>query len=508
MLVLSDRVRTEFAAFLRSSSPIEERVSDELRPWIHIRTSLLDALERALNTGRSVVIAGTAGSGKTSLIRAAKLPESYRCILDLTATDRSEWDNLFTDGIATVVAGNEGAFLIGSASNVPGFSQVVSDLHDIQTGHRVHGDDSAVVIDAAGLDPAHDNSIGKMLRLPIVKDFVSQNGGEKTIAAWGMFDDDQVIGRLTLLVQAAAAAHGNEGFTFRQLWQFVGDLATAASSDIAWFERIFTREGTVCNRINEVFDQSRAALPQTGSLFWYDDHIRLSDRVVPKAVPALQSILDHLRQLRLGGSGARRSEEVLAYEQFRQFAIFGLKDSPLERLITEDASLWQHVIKEECAPFLRAINRYNTYGLLSIGTDLELWVDHRTERRTEKTDVQVSLGSAPSSEFIIRSSLLVANDRRDAPAISGCRRLLHHVPSGTSMVVTRDLTDGISSERSVRSKDRESVEYDWRIGRFLAAIAPRVSRPDHLRVAYFDFRRRSATFATWNIGQTIHKISG
>ena len=505
---LSDQVRTEFEAFLRSSSPIDERVSDELRPWIHIRTSLLDALERALQTGRTVVIAGTAGSGKTSLIRAANVPDTYRCILDLTATARSEWDTLFRGGIPTVVAGNEGAFLIGSASDVPGFAQVVRDLHAIQTGYEVRGDDRAVVIDAAGLDTAHDDSIGKRLRLPIVKDYVSQNGYEKTIAAWGMFDDDLVIGRLTLLVQAAAAAHGNEGFTFRQLWQFVADLATAASSDIAWFERLFIREGTVCNRINEVFDQSRAALPQTGSLFWYGDHIRLNDRVVPEAVPALRSILDQLRHLRLGGSSARRSDELLAYEQFRQFAIFGLKDSPLERLITEDASLWQHVIKEECAPFLRAINRYNTYGLLSIGTDLELWVDHRTERRTAKTDVQVSLGSAPSSDFTIRSSLVVANDQRDAAAIRGCRRLLHHGPSGTSMVVTRDLTDGISSERSVRSKDRESLEYDWRIGRFLTAIAPRVSRPDHLRVAYFDFGGRSAKFATWNIGQTIQKISG
>ena len=505
---LSDQVRTEFAAFLMSSSPIDERVSDELRPWIHIRTALLDALERALQTGRTVVIAGTAGSGKTSLIRAADVPGTYRCILDLTATDRSEWDTLFRGGSPTLVAGNEGAFLRGSASNAPGFAQVVRDLHAIQTGTEVRDDDRAVVIDAAGLDPAHDNSIGKLLRLPIVKDYVSQNGNEKTINAWGMFDDDLVIDRLTLLVQAAAAAHGNEGFTFRQLWQFVADLATAASIEEAWFERLFTREGTVCNRINEVFDQSRAALPQTGSLFWYGDHIRLSDRVVPKAVPALKSILDHLRHLRLGGSGARRSEELRTYEQFRQFAIFGLKESPLERLITEDASLWQHVIKEECTPFLRAINRYNTYGLLSIGTDLELWVDHRTERRTEKTDVQVSLGSAPSSDFTIRSSLVVANDQRDAPAIRGCRRLLHHVPSGTSMVVTRDLTDGISSERSVRLKDRESLEYDWRIGRFLTAVAPRVSRPDHLRVAYFDFGGRSAKFATWNIGQTIQKISG
>ena len=33
---------------------------------------------------------------------------------------------------------------------------------------------------------------------------------------------------------------------------------------------------------------------------------------------------------------------------------------------------------------------------------------------------------------------MVANDQRDAPAIRGCRRLLHHVPSGTSMVVTRE----------------------------------------------------------------------
>ena len=508
MVNLSDQVRTEFAAFLRSSSPIDERVSDELRPWIHVRTPLLDALERALQSGRTVVIAGTAGSGKTSLIRAVNVPDTYRCILDLTATASGEWDSLFDGGIPAVVAGNEGAFLIGSERNIPGFAQVVKDLHAIQSGYEVHGDNRPVVIDAAGLDPAHDNSIGKMLRLPIVKDYVSQNGDHKTITAWDMFENDLVIERLTLLVQAAAAAHGNEGFTFRQLWQFVADLATAASSDIAWFERLFTREGTVCNRINEVFEQSRAALPQTGSLFWYGDHIRLNDRVVPEAVPALRSILDQLRRLRLGGSGAHRSDELLAYEQFRQFAIFGLKDSPLQRLITEDASLWQRVIKEECVPFLSAINRYNTYGLLPTGNDLELWVDHRTERRTEKTDVQVSLGSAPCSDFTIRSSLVVANDQRDAPAVHGCRRLLHHGPSGTSMVVTRDLTDGISSERSVRSKDRESLEYDWRIGRFLTAIASRVSRPDQLRVAYFDFGRRSAKFATWNIGQTIQKISG
>ena len=180
----------------------------------------------------------------------------------------------------------------------------------------------------------------------------------------------------------------------------------------------------------------------------------------------------------------------------------------MEERLERTVDLWSEVRKKQHQSLLRATNQYMTYGLLGLGEDLELWIQHDTERRELKPNTQISLGTANSDGFVLRRSAVIANRPSNCPQIEGGRLLLTHKSSGASLTITKDLVDGLLRGRSHRTRERRGVEYDWRLLRFFSAVAANASRPDNLRVALFDFQSRKGQLVKWQAkGKKIEKLA-
>src|SRR5262245_48709450 len=118
---MSEQLLVDLRDFLTSSATTVEWMSDDLREAVSINTGLENVIEAALAAKRSVVIAGTAGSGKTHLLQRAGQLKGCNVIPDLAALPDTEWSHIFSQRTPVVVAGNEGAFLSGVANGIAGF---------------------------------------------------------------------------------------------------------------------------------------------------------------------------------------------------------------------------------------------------------------------------------------------------------------------------------------------------------------------------------------------------
>lgn len=487
--------------FLRSSATTVEWVSDTLRSELNVPTGLETVIRAAVEQDRSVVIAGTAGSGKTHLLRTLSVPSGYLVVSDLAAHPESDWGNLFRPGHRVIVAGNEGAFLQGKHKKLAGFDQVIDLLHSIQRGGDPSGD-GPTVIDAAGFDPAGSHVIARMLQLPLLRRFLANKAQDLASAAWEMLQDEQVTRRVAVLVEAASAESETDGFTFRQLWQFIADLALASiERDEPWFNGMFAGRTEVSRRILATFSPVTIPLPHIGNRLWHGDLVRVGAAFLDCARPILE---------RLTAAIAKEQTDPAKFpifESLRILAAFGLKNSPFEKVLNRGVDLWARVRVREALPLLQAVNRYFAFSLIEIGDDLELWLQHETERRLIKPEVQISLGTARANDFAIRRSHVIANRPDGVEQIEGGRLLLVHV-NGATLFVTKDLVDGVLRPRSHRTNERRDVEYDWRIARFFERVAAGASRPDRLMAARFDFQARTARLMVWQIGlDRIRKVA-
>ena len=258
---------------------------DDLRRELSIETGLEKVIAAALEANKSIVIAGTAGSGKTHLIRMAGSLKKHHVVSDLAALPPTEWSTLFSSKSSVVVAGNEGAFLTGVRKNLPGFSSVIDALHALQTG-KDFSDKGPVVIDAAGYDPAGNHAIEKILQLPILMKYVEAKANPQMLAAWKMFTDETVCRRLALLVETASAQSEVDGFTFRQLWQFVSELLEGGTGVSGlWFYRVFHGRTEVAKKISASFSPSSLALPHLGNRFWHGDLESIREHVLDLLSP-------------------------------------------------------------------------------------------------------------------------------------------------------------------------------------------------------------------------------
>jgi len=484
--------------FLMSSATNVEWMSEALRSALNVSTGLEGVVRTAIAQGKSVAIAGTAGSGKTHLLQSVGGNGGYKVVGDLAALPDREWKTLFKSGGKLIVAGNEGAFLQGQRKGYPGFSNVIEALHAIQRGQE-YQDDGPIVIDAAGYDPAGSHSIGNMLGVPILSSYVSEKKTAASLAAWEMFKDATVRQRVAVLVETASAESDADGFTFRQLWQLISDLIVGAEADEPWFCRLFSGACEISRRLSQTFDTQSVPLPHVGNRLWHVDFNFLKPVFLDSAIPVLERLL--ARKAR------DEDERIRQFADLRLLSIFGLRDSPIDTMLRSGSDLWGEVRGGKCASLLNAINRYFAFNLLEFGDDVELWLQHDTERRMFKPNIQISLGTALSSEFDLIYSKVIANRPAEIEEVHGGRRILRHKRSGATLSVTKDLVDGILRTRSHRVHDRRDVEYDWRISQFFEQIAKDTSRPDRLRIAKFDFQARTGRLIAWQVGGVIKKVT-
>lgn len=491
---------TDLHDFLNSSATTVEWMSDALRVAVSIPTPLEEILRAAVNEGRQIVLAGTAGSGKTHLLRTASLSPTYRVVPDLAALPEADWEGLFRQK-SVLVAGNEGAFLRGRHRKYYGFDAVIEALHAIQQGNDEPTESGPTVIDAAAFNPAGSGALSAILRLNILKEYVESRGSGAARAAWVLLEDDLVLKRVDMLVELASTASETDGFTFRQLWQFVADLVLAPGKTGMWFDSLFNGTSEVSERVARALPPSSIALAHVANWLWHGDLHRLKGAFVPAAEAALETLLPEV--LRTPNDEVR----LAVFERLRVLAALGLRVSPLDQILYRSDDLWSRVRRFDHKPLLTAINRYFAYGLLEFGDDLELWLQHTTERRLTKPSAQVSLGVARANEFCIVRSVVAANRPNNAPRLRGGRVALRH-NGGAFLFVTKDLVNGLLEGRSHRTMVRKDVEFDWRLGRFFEKVSATASTSDRLTVAEFDFQARSAGVFSWKLSDdTLRRVS-
>lgn len=498
---LNDVESSDIDQFLTSSGKNVELLPESLRDALTIKTGLEDVLRLSIEAGRPIAIAGTAGSGKSHLLRSTTIPSSYTVITDLAATPSSKWKNLLQANAKSVVAGNEGAFLLGRKRRYPGFDCVLDALHSLQNGVPYVGD-GPTVIDAASFSPTQSHAIAKMVIAFPITQYVKECGMPHAVAAWEMLACPQISKRLATIVELASSAREADGFTFRLLWHFVADLVLASKDDIPWYARIFSSPTEVGEHIRRAFNPRTIPMPHISNRLWHGDINFVRPRIHEEAIGALARSVHSMQQAESLDIKHGR------FEAISLLTLLALKDSPLDEVLRGGIDLWGSVMKREVQPLLQAINRYYSYGLVDTGDDLELWLQHETERRELKPDVQASVGTARACDFKIVKSLVVANPPAGAGELNGGRFILRYGDAKASLAITKELVDGISGSRSHKVINRQDLEYDWRLATFFEHISPHVARADRLHVAVFDFQARTGRLLRWQLGSPMRKISG
>lgn len=492
-----------FLDFILSSAANVEKISDRLRTVLNVPTGMEAVVRSAIGNRRNIVIAGTAGSGKTHLLRTlGGETAGYRVIPDLAALPQKDWESVFTDPSPILVAGNEGAFIQGRVQGFEGYADVVNLLHATQRGEQINGSQGPVVIDVAAFDPASSCILRHMVSSNLISDVIKETRSPEDIFGWQMLSDEIVISRLERLVEVASTSGGGEGFTFRQLWKFVGDLYSGIPNEF-WFERLNGGSSLVSERIREVFSPNMFPLPHLGNRMWYGDMSYLRGKFIDSAKPLLNFFTSKMQESISGGGQA-----LEIFKKFRLFALFGLQQSPLDTHWSDAVDLWGQIRQQEVRPLIAAINNYLAYGLIRLGDELELWCQHDAERRDKKPPTLMSFGRVQAKDFEIVRNRVFNNTEEERNKLEGNRFHLRHIPSKATMSITKDLVDSLSKPRSFKTDDREGVEYDWRLFRFISDVARSASTRDRLRVVTFDFIKRSARTHTWQIsGSTVRKVA-
>lgn len=485
----------ELNNFLRASATISELVSDALLERISIRSPLQDRLEVHLGVGGSLILSGTAGSGKTHLVRALGRSvdlTGHKVCEDLASVPIDTWETLGTFAAPTILAANEGALLDAAERTTSAtiFAEAARTLREMQVGSVSDTPPRYLLVDMAAADASASDALEKVLELPFLLDYANARLSQEQARAWALLQDGVVRTRLASLVTAAAVASDSGGFTFRQLWQFVGDLLIGGESNAPWQHGVFFGKSKVSQSIRSTYPLQSLSLPRVASKLWYRDINSLSTLV---SEAALEVLWDY-----------ESSEGPEAFKVLASIAAFSLYDSPIEPVLKAPRDLWAALYTQlDAGELVRALNRYLTYGLRTAGVDLELWVPTDLERRSNKPEAQVSLGTVPGSAFEISRNLIFSEPSSDESALlRGTRLSLLHRPSNASLSLTRDLVSAISGTRSHRVSDRSAVEFDWRIFRFIDRVATCTATATQLQAVRFDFDQRTSRTAKFQLGES------
>ncbi len=501
-------VLTEDLQSFLAGVKVAETIGAELRAAITVSTGLEDALVSAVAAGKDVVVAGSAGGGKTHLLHVLDL--SYQTVEWRDGVEPSETEFVrvvpdatevfgqILDGglnsrpptcISTVIAINEGPLLeLARHDSQSSFAVAVRLLHAAQRGVRNPGTDPAgpVVIDVGGYDPVESGVVGRLVALPLLRELVMGfpcSCGDSSVCprklAWLQLDAEETRRRVNDVLRLANVAGSR--VLFRDIWDFVADIALGGSCDpdpptSPWFWRIFNGRSELSSKLRSVADPSLVVYPRAEAHVWWGDwtadEIELLDGTEP--VPLVTDpphVGDRYRWLKSQLFFVVRAQSILSI----------VRDQVDLEMVTSLGP--QHM-----GELLAVLNDYMTYGTRPQMTQrLELWIDMGVERRLDRARGQASLGRVPISELeIIRSSAL-ANHPDAGLDIPGNHVFLHHAASGASLTLSADALSLLRSGRSFRVSDRPHTDMEWQIADFYASIAHSQGQAESLAVLQLQF---------------------
>lgn len=524
----------EFRQFL-GSVKTSESIGKELRQAISVETGLEKALADALLAGRDVIIAGSAGGGKTHLLGTladsaeGDLPRFItwpgesepagepfiRVVSDATAIPSATRGEMFErrppNCTAVAVAINEGPLLSLSHEQVDSpYAKAVRVLHTAQRGISLPNDVNApVVLDVGGYDPVENNVIAKLLGLDLVRELIevqpctcSSRDSCFRKRAWDLLKSDTVRKRANDLLRVVNML--GQSLLFRDLWDFIADLVLGGTCEAdpptsPWFWRMFYGDNALSARLQEIADPALVIYPRAEAHIWYGDW-RSSELELE---PGLELI-------EIGAANDLRSDR---YRWVKSQIFFLVRSTSATHVLRDlvDLQLTRALETDDVISIVRALNSYMTYGtILPKETSLELWTDLGVERRTDRPKGQASLGTIPAADLILQRSLAVANHPDPQQKLYGSRYFLVHRKAAAgkpaSFALSPEVLNLVQGGRSYRTADRPHTDLEWHLGRFFASLADAGESTDQLDVMEIDFKSMTGSIGSYRIATELSRI--
>jgi hypothetical protein len=540
---MSDALVSEALNFLRSSKTTES-LSAELASALYVPFTLEDKVKletviaEAVKNGRNVVVAGSAGGGKTMLVNQI-ISELKKQKVELNIVDESDLENFkiiknhvsvvrdltaVSSEIATqiiksesgcfIIAANEGALMDKVFEGY--FDSVIRDLHSLQTGNKPNDDSQPIVIDMASIDPL-SNAIQTLLSNKIlhqaVELFESQSGSRNAprILALKQLRNNDVALAISQLITSTL---GPGEVTFRELWNFIADLLLGGENDTTpptsvWFWRLFKGETSISDLITKSLKPEFLALPnESFALFTGDvEGLKLSK--------LSKDLWLHPGVIPMDVSNAEKRNNLITWLRIQYALIEQLASNKSKSIFVGSFSteLNDKVAKKyDKVSLIQALNGYFRRKEASENDSsiLELWIHFMVERRQDRGFGLASLGSVSAGLLELNSSQSIAN--LNNVQLKGSRLflqpVLEHKNSTNGLEINSNLFKAISRGRATSLSDRDNDDIDLAIKKFYFTISnvATLERHDVLNILSTPHEENAKEYS-WKIGNLITKLS-
>ena len=514
----ADEAELDFWRSLARAGPnaVSEGLSDDDYAWLHLEMPLEDHLLDQARRGRSIVLTGNAGDGKTHLARTLQRrlgEDAARFVFEFDAT--AVMTN--RDGVAPVVDtwrravnGGKGMVLAINQyplhmlrpklkSALPAISEAIErqwqSRLQVESSDETSNPDDLLLVDLSLRNPLSQQFakrvLNRMLESPAVRRHAASHADPNFSLNFRCLSHAEVQSRLFHLFRRVVSAGGRA--TIRELWILCARLlfGTASDGDIpgshrAWYsDRLFEPDlrfpltGALCR----VADPAGVSHPQIDRCLEDPRGTRAVDWIVdgeppdhPASPVAAVSAAAQDRERHQARFAARKRRFYFEHVDGGEARVFALDDrahAQFHRMLqteSHDAEYRRDLIE--------AINRcYIPHDFDGMCDKLCLWIGHRLDEQPTKSFV--------ASECIPLGRLAL---RRPAPP-AALRDSLDYVPDHL-LLNLENPGGGASHELSLRV-DPELFETLWSIK---AGLPRHLINPGELnRLDTFIDRLRSAS---------------
>jgi hypothetical protein len=492
---MTDDFISELLTALKSSQ-ISESISPEIRKVLYkprrlnldSESTLEGALVEAMQNGQNVVVAGSAGGGKTMLIehvvsRVRELNKSISILVvpDLTAVDGDRAAFLrkqISNHDQFIIAANEGILRSKGVREV--LTGVWETLRSLQNGDSSQNFCSTVVIDIAGFDPI-SSSLASILSDENIHAAVRKN--EETCPSNMPDFPCPRLEALELLdpkmsetiVHIVNTAFGSGEVTYRELWNFVVDILLGGDCqgsvpESTWFWRIFKGNSSIASKLQTQHRPNILSMPDITSHLYRGNWQKINSLYFKNG----QSMVDP------GSAPIQHSDNQTRFDlllwlklQLAFVARASGKRSPV--FLGEIAGdLETQILRESRIDVLvQSLNRYFTREKAADSrASLNLWIDMATEKRTRRSKSLIGLGVFPKRDLEICRSQVVGNI--STVSVEGTRAYLKSKKSSTaSLELTATLFEALVQGRPISTERRKYDDVDFAIRKFYLEIYSR-----------------------------------
>ena len=515
--------------FLRGTKT-SEYMPPSLGNSLHVSTGLEEAILSELLAGRHVVLAGSAGSGKTHLLNRLRSQvgdtsagrndddsgQHVKFIQDATelmdgGDEEASLLALFAAArqqVSLVVAINQGVLLALARAGGDKWSSVRDILHAAQKGRSSEPrPDMPLVVDVEGLSPANSGSVSKLLQHPLFTEFVNLrhcgcNAECYRAEAWALLSSPTVLGRIDKLVEIAESNFGV--IQWRDIWQFAQDLLIGGecSSEIPtspWFYQAFHGQSRVSLAIRETIRLEHLVFPTLDSAIWHGDWLRVADSIESETgfIPLPPDITENI-------------DAFLWMKAQLYFSSHAAADALETSVGLVNPRIRDAVRGNRPRAIVKGINAFLSYEHnRETAGELILWTDFGVARLTRRPTGQVSLGRVSTEELQVVASRVIANPSGESSSTVhiGSSRFLLHETSGAALPLENWLLRLLNERRSPLQSRRDHTELEWHMRKFFARIAESLPRSDKIEVMHVAFQTLRTTSRSYTLsGGLLERI--